>query len=1072
MALNRSFRKTSEKRSAVHTIEPLESRVLLAAQLFVTDQNAGTIGEYTTAGVPVNASLISGLDANTYASIALSGPDVFVSNYFDGTIGEYTSSGGVVNANLVTGLQTGLIGPFGITVSGSELFVANGDGGSLGTNGTIGEYTLGDTPGTIASSNPTLVTGLADPGSVVVSGSDLFITDYARGVVGEYTTSGQTVNATLVSGLSLPEAVAVSGSDLFVTTNGDGKIGEYTTSGTIVNASLVSALGSVDGIAVAGSDLFVVNLATSAIGEYTTSGTQVNAALISGLTGPLSIAATADVLTTQLVFAQPPGNGTTNGTLKPITVDIQDSDGNLLTSDNSNVTISLANNPTDTTLGGTTTVAAINGVATFSDLSITTVGSGYTLTATDDSNTAVTSTSFNIFPPPSSIGGLDPNFGTQGLVSHFVGFNSTNGVAQDGTQSVIIGTVGSSPNESFGITRYNADGSLDTTFGAGTGVVISSFAGTDDIPSAVIVLAGGQILVAGTATTDSGSQFAIAEYNADGSVDTGFGGGTGQALVSFAGSSNVLLHAMAIGGSTIYLAGSSNGDFAIAAINGDGTPATPFNGTGTLLLDFAGGDDSANALAVQSNGELIVAGSTTFGGITSIALTRLLNSGATDAHFGIKGQTITNVLSTNDQATSVAIQSKGQIVVGGLSVTGSASDGTLSSDFLVARYTATGKIDPTFGRGPVITSFGQPAAVTSVLIQADGGIVASGKTTASLATLVPSELDVAIARYTTKGVLDTSFNNTGKAIISLTGVTPSVITNDLSILPLDAPDLNQALNELIASDQGAVTMNSGGELLIVGNVDNATVEGAVVTAGIDLLAELIGAPPTAVVGGAKGNTTVQVTESGTTLANGAVTITLSVSPNADGSGAVSIQNFPNQKISLKQSKGKIFKLKFLYPTSLADGNYFLIATVDTGQVRDLDAINNTAASSVAVDIAAPFVDLSGSNLTISSFKPGKPAPVVFSIINNGNIFAKGTISVEFLASPNQTLASGLSLITVPGLKLNLKNGLSKPIHERLIIPSTLPAGTYFLLAVIDPDNILSDANTNNNLLVSVGTFSS
>jgi hypothetical protein len=109
-------------------------------------------------------------------------------------------------------------------------------------------------------------------------------------------------------------------------------------------------------------------------------------------------------------------------------------------------------------------------------------------------------------------------------------------------------------------------------------------------------------------------------------------------------------------------------------------------------------------------------------------------------------------------------------------------------------------------------------------------------------------------------------------------------------------------------------------------------------------------------------------------------------------------------------------------------------------------------------------------LVLSPFKAGKPAPVVFNIINNGNIPAKGIISIEFLASPDQTLADGTMLVTVPGLNLNLKNGLTKPIHEKFIIPSTLAAGTYYLLAVIDPDNVLGDTDTSNNFIASTATF--
>ena len=209
-------------------------------------------------------------------------------------------------------------------------------------------------------------------------------------------------------------------------------------------------------------------------------------------------------------------------------------------------------------------------------------------------------------------------------------------------QSVIIGTIGASPNESFGITRYNADGSLDTSFGGG-GVVSTSFAGTDDKAAALAVLPGGQILVAGTATTyvdgiASGSQFAVAEYNADGSPNTAFGGGTGQVLVSFSNTagtlSNDTLHAMILGpGGVIYLGGSSDAggagqDFALAALNADGSADASFASGGKTLLDFAGGDDSIAALALQANGEIIAAGSATASGVASLALADFLPAGA------------------------------------------------------------------------------------------------------------------------------------------------------------------------------------------------------------------------------------------------------------------------------------------------------------------------------------------------------------------------------------------------------------------------------------------------------------
>jgi hypothetical protein len=77
--------------------------------IFVANLSLGTIGEYTTGGATVNASLVSGL--NGPYSIAVSGGDIFVGNIGNSTIGEYTTDGATVNPSLVSGMA-----PFGIVV--------------------------------------------------------------------------------------------------------------------------------------------------------------------------------------------------------------------------------------------------------------------------------------------------------------------------------------------------------------------------------------------------------------------------------------------------------------------------------------------------------------------------------------------------------------------------------------------------------------------------------------------------------------------------------------------------------------------------------------------------------------------------------------------------------------------------------------------------------------------------------------------------------------------------------------------------------------------------------------------
>ena len=101
----------------------------------------------------------------------------------------------------------------------------------------------------------------------------------------------------------------------------------------------------------------------------------------------------------QLAFGQPPGNTAAGSNISPaVTVLVQDTYGNTVSGDTSSVTVALTANPGSGTLSGNKTVAAQSGLATFNNLSLNQVGSGYVLTATDGSLTSVSSAGFNITP--------------------------------------------------------------------------------------------------------------------------------------------------------------------------------------------------------------------------------------------------------------------------------------------------------------------------------------------------------------------------------------------------------------------------------------------------------------------------------------------------------------------------------------------------------------------------------------------------------------------------------------------------------------------------------------------------
>ena len=274
---------------AVVALMPATAR----GQLFVVFSggapNTGTIGEYSTSGTPINPTLITGL--NFPNGLAVSGSDLFVTTYNNstgkGAIGEYTTSGATVNAALVSGLP---YNPVGVAVSGTNLFVVGGGSYSNQHTGTVGEYTTSG-----ATVNASLVmTGLSTPNAVAVSGLSLFVSNYYGGSVGEFTlgaTPGtlSSSSPSFITGLGSPTALAVSGSNLFVMNFG-AEIAEYTTAGAPVNTNLVQTFGSSDyGFVVVGPDIFVTSNSNESITEYNTSGATLNTHLVTGVYYPAGI---------------------------------------------------------------------------------------------------------------------------------------------------------------------------------------------------------------------------------------------------------------------------------------------------------------------------------------------------------------------------------------------------------------------------------------------------------------------------------------------------------------------------------------------------------------------------------------------------------------------------------------------------------------------------------------------------------------------------------------------------------------------------------------------------------------
>ncbi len=195
----------------------------------------------------------------------------------------------------------------------------------------------------------------------------------------------------------------------------------------------------------------------------------------------------------------------------------------------------------------------------------------------------------------------------------------------------------------------------------------------------------GKIVVAGSSDALVNNDFAVARFtNPGGQFDASYGGGTGKTLADLGGNDRGSAVALQPDGKII-VAGTStdsggNSDFAVARFtNPQGTyDPTYAGGTGRTTIDF-GGADVASAAVLQPDGKLIVVGTTNARGGNDFALARLQPDGSLDSTFGNAGK-VTFDLGGQDQASAVALQSDGKTVVAGT------SDALGGLDFAVARF--------------------------------------------------------------------------------------------------------------------------------------------------------------------------------------------------------------------------------------------------------------------------------------------------------------------------------------------------------------------------------------------------
>lgn len=277
-------------------------------------------------------------------------------------------------------------------------------------------------------------------------------------------------------------------------------------------------------------------------------------------------------------------------------------------------------------------------------------------------------------------GSLDNNFGIGGIVTTIVD-SSEDGIASVSLQPDGKIVAGGYAGNQFLLIRYKDDGTLDDNFGMG-GIVLTSIEWEASIYS-IVLQNDGKIIATGTTGDITNFKFALARYNTDGTLDTGFSTvGTvitdiDSFFYDFATSIALL----------------SDGKIVIAGYSGDNIALAKYNTNGILDSNFGKGGKvsmnnfppvSQNSLAIQSDGKIIVCGNTNITPSNSygFSLTRFNTDGTPDSSFGVNGNITTDIKTGHDYAQCLSLQSDGKIVIGG----SSRDSSTSPANFTLVRF--------------------------------------------------------------------------------------------------------------------------------------------------------------------------------------------------------------------------------------------------------------------------------------------------------------------------------------------------------------------------------------------------
>jgi uncharacterized delta-60 repeat protein len=357
-------------------------------------------------------------------------------------------------------------------------------------------------------------------------------------------------------------------------------------------------------------------------------------------------------------------------------------------------------------------------------------------------------------------GTLDTTFGTEGHIrSDLLGTDHARAVAIDSQGRILVagssqGTY-NSVNETYAaVARYLVDGSLDTSFGDDGVTYLNLGSGTEHFAD-LVVLSDDSIVLAATARNSSTSNddFTLVKLDHAGVFADTFGtSGTNGIVRTDFGSTDTATALLLLADGDLLVTGSTGTttrSFAAARYSPAGALRTSTFGTSGKVIQAYSGGSAVNTSAVElADGSLVLGGTITVSGNQDFGLLKLDNAGVVQG----SGWVRTAVGTGNDGLQSLAVDVEGGIVASGYRANGTSWSATY--DMALMRYDAALDVDTDFGTSGIVTLdyYGRHDSVQKLLTDADGKLLAAGY------TQIRANYNFAVARFLDDGTLDVSFN--------------------------------------------------------------------------------------------------------------------------------------------------------------------------------------------------------------------------------------------------------------------------------------------------------------------------